>query len=89
MASYLTGAEIEALSASALGRTTPFLIQGVTTSQLSVARHYGGCTFQGRSYLYIPTTDELVRDDVMAWLARHRRNARRAKEAPSLWERED
>jgi len=59
--------------ASPLSKTTPFAIAGVSTGQLSVARHYGGCRYMGQGYSYIPTTDELVRDDVVAWLAKHRK----------------
>ena len=45
---------------------------------LPSSRHYGGCTFQGREYLYIPTTDELVRADVVKWLGARRRTAKKA-----------
>ena len=34
--------EIEALQLSKLDRATPFLIAGVSRSQFSIARHYGG-----------------------------------------------
>ena len=35
--------------------------------QFSIARfpQYMGCTFQGKHYTYCPTTDELIRDDVL------------------------
>jgi hypothetical protein len=71
--SHLTEAEISALQDSKLDRATPYLIQGVSNTQLSIARHYGGCKFQGRSYSYIQPTDELVRDDVVKWLAKYRK----------------
>jgi len=81
-ASHMTDAEIAALNDSALPRDAPFLIRGVTTSHLSIARHYGGCTFNGRHYVYVPPTDELIRKDVMGWLARYRRKPK--TEAQSL-----
>lgn len=70
---HMTGAEFEALQLSKLDRATPFVIGGVSQSQLSIARHYGGCKFQGRNYSYLPLTDELLRDDVVKWLAKHRK----------------
>lgn len=73
----MTEQEIEALQATKLDRETPFVICGVSRSQLSIARFYGGCKFQGRNYSYIPTTDELLRDDVVKWLAKHRKAQRK------------
>lgn len=46
----------------------PEEINNVSHSQFSVARHYGGCMFQGASYHYDAERDALVRLDV--WLAR-------------------
>lgn len=70
---YMTEAEINALQTTRLDKQTPFAIGGVSQSQLSIARHYGGCKFRGRHYLYIPETDELLRDDVAKWLTKHRK----------------
>jgi len=44
----------------------PEIIRNVSYTQLSVARHYGGCTFQGRDYRYCPVDDTLIRADVLA-----------------------
>lgn len=74
---HMTEAEIDALQATKLDRATPFVICGVSQTQLSIARFYGGCKFQGRNYSYIPTTDELLRDDVVKWLAKHRKAQRK------------
>ena len=74
---HMTEQEIEALQATKLDRATPFVICGVSRSQLSVARFYGGCTFRGRNYIYIQPTDELLRDDVVKWLAKHRKAQRK------------
>lgn len=75
---YMTEREIGELQASNLERGTPFAICGVIHTQLSIARHYGGCKFMGRHYVYIPETDELLRDDVVKWLAKHRKERRKA-----------
>ncbi len=75
--SYLTEQEIAALQLSKLDTATPFAISGVSNTQLSIARHYGGSTFQGWQYTYMPLTDELVRDDVVKWLAKHRKQQKK------------
>ena len=50
-----------------LERSTPFCIKGVSGSQFSIARHYGGIKFQQSDYTYLPHSDELIRDDVLKW----------------------
>lgn len=47
----------------------------VSHTQLSIARHYGGTNVNGVHYTYIPESDELVRDDVLAMVMKHRANA--------------
>lgn len=78
--SYLTEQEIIALNESTLDTVTPFAMRWVSKGQLSIARYYGGCKFQGRDYIYMPLTDELVRDDVVAWLAKYRKSRKKFKE---------
>ena len=73
MTSHITQSELEALESSGLPKDTPFLIRGVSHTQFSIARHYGGATFNGWAYIYLPDTDELIRQDVMKWLNRHRK----------------
>lgn len=46
----------------------PEEIHGVSNSQLSVARHYGGCKYAGAYYHYDASQDALIRKDV--WFAR-------------------
>jgi hypothetical protein len=75
--SYLTPDELDALQASGLDPFTPYVIGGVSHSQFSVARHFGGCTYGGREYAYIPTTDELIREDVVKWVEKRRKEAQR------------
>ena len=45
----------------------PEKIYGWMDSQLSLARHYGGCTFHGHSYKvdYNDIDQPLVREDIM------------------------
>lgn len=73
MDSHLTAAEELALSQSGLHQRTPYVIRGVRQSQLSIARHSGGCGVNGAYYTYVPPTDELIRDDVVRWLKRWRK----------------
>jgi heterodisulfide reductase subunit B len=77
MKKYITQKELEALNLSKLDNSTPFSIGGVSHSQLSISRFCGGCKFQGQNYLYIQTTDELIRDDVVKWLAKHRKEQKK------------
>ena len=71
--SHLTDDELTAMQASDLPREPYFIIRGVSQTQFSIARHYGRCKFNGSDYTYIDDTDELIRDDVLAWLAKRRK----------------
>lgn len=64
--------ELELLTIQHLPRDTPYLIQHISRTQLSIARHAGGCRYQGQNYVYMPTTDELVRADVARLVTRLR-----------------
>ena len=44
---------------------TPERIYGVSRSQFSIARHFGGITFNRKHYTYIAADDMLIRDDVL------------------------
>ena len=44
--------------------TGPEEIHGVSQSQFSIARHYGGITFNGTPYIYDPVRDVLIRGDL-------------------------
>lgn len=57
----------------------PEEIHNVSNSQLSVARHFGGCKFQGAAYHYDASRDVLVRRDV--WLARIKEESAAGKAA--------
>lgn len=74
--SHLSEIELLLLDLSDLPRDTPFIIGNVMQTQFSISRYYGGCTFMGKHYSYVPTTDELIREDVVRWLTRERKRAR-------------
>lgn len=59
---------IKLLQECPLHRRTPFMIRSVSTTQFSIARHYGGIKFNNCDYTYNSDTDEFVRDDVLAWI---------------------
>jgi hypothetical protein len=42
----------------------------VSNTQLSVARHFGGCNVQGKHFVYNPTDDSLIRQDVIKWISK-------------------
>jgi len=80
-ASFLTESEIEALQSSKLSRETPFAIQGVMNTQLSIARFYGGIRYNGDGYTYMPDGDELIRDDVLLFVTKLRKKQRKTEKA--------
>jgi hypothetical protein len=41
----------------------PLVVLNVSRSYFSVARHYGGCTIQGKKYIYMTLQDALIRQD--------------------------
>lgn len=43
----------------------PEKIYHVSQTQLSIARYYGGCSFNGHGYTYNPVDDTLTRNDVL------------------------
>lgn len=72
MASYFTPAEIELLKVGKWANET-IAYRDVSMTQLSIARHYGGAQLPGGSFTYIPHTDELIRDDVLRYVTKLRR----------------
>ena len=83
-ASALSAAELLALQLSDLPvvQHAPFIIQPVQGSIYSTCRNAGGATVQGYAYTYVSAYDELIREDVLRWLQKHRgHEARTAKES--------
>ncbi|WP_417744812.1 hypothetical protein [Rosistilla oblonga] len=74
MESYLSKDEREALTKSDLHVRSPFMICSVTRSMFSVARFSGGAKIKGCDYTYNPKTDELIRDDVLKWITKYRKD---------------
>ena len=46
-------------------------VANVSMTQFSVARHCGGCKHNGKYYVYNPTDDSLIREDVIAKLSNY------------------
>ena len=83
--SYLTADEKLRLSFEPWPDGAALGYADVSRTQLSIARHYGGITVQGRHYVYFPESDELWRDDVLALVHKWRKDAARdAKAAPTM-----
>jgi len=80
--SYLTAAEV--LAAQVLHQRAPYALTSVSRGFFSIARHYGGMTFQGCSYTYMPEHDECVRDDVLRLVTKMRRLKRKAAELQAI-----
>lgn len=49
----------------------------VSSTQLSISRHYGGATIQGKNFVYSYADDSLIRRDVVKWIAKRQREARK------------
>lgn len=80
MKSHVSEQELSSINSSGLNfSVAPAIIRGVSSSQFSVARHFGGCRAFGRHYVYVPPTDELIRDDVVKLLEKIRKADARTK----------
>lgn len=71
---YLSDDELDAVQL--LDRETPYLISGISQGMFSLARHYGGMTYQGKSYIYLPEHDECVRADVVKAVEKMRKKSK-------------
>ena len=69
----VASSDLLGVEACGLHRRTPYGMTNVSMTQLSIARYYGGITFNGDSYTYLPHTDELIRDDVLKWKLKQKR----------------
>lgn len=67
-----TEAELQALAHTFPADAT-LGITGVTYTQFSIARHYGGMDLNGHKYTYFAEVDQLWRDDFLKALAKHRK----------------
>jgi hypothetical protein len=77
-----TPEEMAAINASGLDfQFGPAVIRNVSKSQLSIARMYGGAHVFSHHYTYNPAADELIRDDVLKWMAKRKREERKARVA--------
>jgi hypothetical protein len=79
--SYLTEDEVQA--AQTLHKRAPFALCNVSMGFFSIARHYGGLTFQGCHYTYMPGHDECVRDDVLRMVTKLRKKPAGKKTEPA------
>jgi len=61
--------------------THPDRYYNVSQTQMSIARHYGGMKVNGQAYIYDPTTDTLVRQDVVKSEAKAKK---RKKKPPTV-----
>jgi hypothetical protein len=56
------------------GSDTNVAYANISHGQLSVARHYGGCQVQGKNYIYNQVDDSLIREDVVKWVAKRKKD---------------
>jgi hypothetical protein len=79
----MTDDECRAAWAAGFAQQPPILYRYISGTQLSIVRHGVGAVINDRQYTYISATDELIRDDVLAWLTK-RRKAEKAEQAQSM-----
>ncbi len=69
--SYLTEADLA--SVQVLHKNAPYALMNVSQGQFSIARHFGGMTFNGCRYTYMDGHDECIRDDVLSLVQKLRK----------------
>ncbi len=62
----------------------PEIIYHVSYTQLSIARYYGGCTFNGHYYVYNKDDDTLTRDDILRAETKHKNQQIKKKKQAAL-----
>lgn len=60
-------------------QVAPYAIRNVSTSIFSIARHYGGVRAYSTYYVYLPESDELIRDDVFKLVVKWRKAAEKER----------
>jgi hypothetical protein len=54
----------------------------ISQTQFSIARYSGGCVVNGKHFIYCPTDDSLIRDDVFKWLVNRLKEDGKKKHEP-------
>lgn len=73
----MTNDECRLAWADGMAEQPPILYRNVSQTQLSIARHSGAAIVNGKRYVYTEA-DELIREDVLKWLKKHRKAAAQA-----------
>lgn len=66
-------------------KMNPEKIYHVSQTQLSIARFYGGCTYNGDTYLYNPEDDTLTRSDLLKKKDRRKQCLKESPTSSALW----
>lgn len=74
MTELLTPDELESIQH--LHRRAPYAIYDISNGFFSIARHFGGMTYQHCYYRYVPEHDACIRSDVRLFLDKQRRKAK-------------
>jgi hypothetical protein len=74
--SYLTPEELTLLKSSRYRPEPTFVIKNVSQSTHHSAKHYGSAIISKVHYTYIAEFDELVRNDIMFFIQRTRKEAK-------------
>lgn len=65
------------------GEDETLAFANVSQTQLSIARHYGGCKVQGKQFVYNWQDDSLIREDVVKWLVKRIKDEAKAAKTQS------
>lgn len=66
------------------GKNETLAFANVSRTQLSIARHYGGCKVQGKQFVYNWQDDSLIREDVVKWMAKRIKDEAKAAKTESV-----
>ena len=50
------------------GESENIAYSSISFTQFSTARYFGGCSINGKYYVYNPTDDSLIREDVLTFI---------------------
>lgn len=73
--SYFTTEEMEQ-ARKHFGIDDALVYWSISTSNMSPAVHYGALLIDGKPFIYIPETDQLLREDFLQWIKEQRKAKR-------------
>lgn len=66
------------------GKSEVLCHTNTSMSHLSIARHSGGCVINGKTFKYFEDDDMVVREDVVKWLNRRKKQEKNQESEETL-----